>query len=426
MSIINFEATIAKDQEINGIQWVEVRPTAPIQQYSQLEFVIANTSEAFIDLSKTRLYVKCRVSRNNGDKIKINPPGNDDVAPTNFTLHTMWAQCDVYLQNRHISSSGWNGYPYKAYTDAVLKFDSDGWLKSHMMYLDYQEAMEATKPLGIPINDGLTLRYNRAGINGFEMEGGLFADIFQMDNPILNGVPIRVRLTPSPDSFRLIADQPSKNYKLILEDAKLLVCEVHPSPLHYSRVLNKLQKTTAKYGYMKHEFFTHVAPAQSLGVRLDNMFQGRVPTQMVVSLVKNKAFQGDYKLNPLNMQHFNVNYIDLNINGKSVPNNAPLEPNFTSGQVASAFMSTYVGTGLYGTPRSNSITLEKFKSGYTIYVFAIDPCLQNTDQMPIRKGGNVKLEIKFAKELKEAAIVMVHALFPQMLEIDAARNISLS
>ncbi len=29
MSIINFEATIAKDQEINGIHWVEIRPTAP-------------------------------------------------------------------------------------------------------------------------------------------------------------------------------------------------------------------------------------------------------------------------------------------------------------------------------------------------------------------------------------------------------------
>ncbi len=49
-----------------------------IQQYSQLEFVIANTSEAFIDLSKTRIYVKCRVSRNNGDKIKITQPGNDE------------------------------------------------------------------------------------------------------------------------------------------------------------------------------------------------------------------------------------------------------------------------------------------------------------------------------------------------------------
>ena len=80
---------------------------------------------------------------------------------------------------------------------------------------------------------------------------------------------------------------------------------------------------------------------------------------------------------------------------------------------------------MYGTPSSHSIDMDMFKSGYTIYVFGIDPSLQNDDQMPNRVGGNVKLEIKFATELKETVIVMIHALFPQMIEIDAARNINI-
>ena len=431
MSVINFESTIVKDQPISGVQWVEIRPNAPIQQNTPVEFVIPNTTESFIDLSRTRLSVKCKITKANGDKIIIGQDykeGEDIVAVTNFTLHTMWAQCDVYLQNRHVSASGWNGYPYKAYTDTILNFGFEprhGWLETQMMYIDNEDAMEATDPGQAPINDGMIMRYRIVKDKSFDMEGFLFSDIFKLENPILNGVPIRVRLTPSPDSFRLVSPQSAKNFKLAIQEAKLMVCEVQPSPIYYSNIMNKLNKSPARYSYMKHEFFTHVASAQSLGVRLDNMFQGRIPTQMIVSLVKNKAFQGDYSLNPLNMQHFNVNYIDLNVNGRSIPNNSPLEPNFETGEITPAYLTTFTGTGIYGTPRSNCITRKKFMSGYTIYVFGIDPSLQNGDQMPTRAGGNVKLEIKFSKALSDSVIVMVHTLFPQVLEIDAARNINI-
>ena len=144
-------------------------------------------------------------------------------------------------------------------------------------------------------------------------------------------------------------------------------------------------------------------------------------------MVLNKAFQGDYTLNPLDFQHFNVNYLDLNINGKSVPNDVPLQPNFTSNNFASAYLTTSIGTGMYGTSNGgNQIAPSDFAKGFCIYAIGIDPCLQNEDQMPIRTGGNVKLEIRFAEELDESVVLMIHALFPQTIEIDAARNVTVS
>ena len=102
-------------------------------------------------------------------------------------------------------------------------------------------------------NFGLTqrCRYTQDG-QSVDMEGPLYCDIFQQKNLLLNNVPIRIKLTPSSNAFVLRGEG-----RVIIEEARLLVCHVDLSPNVYSDIAKKLQKETAKYTYKKSEFLCH-------------------------------------------------------------------------------------------------------------------------------------------------------------------------
>ena len=60
----------------------------------------------------------------------------------------------------------------------------------------------------------------------------------------------------------------------------------------YNDIAKKLQNDTAKYLYMKTEFFSHTMIAGIPSVRLDNLFQGRIPSQTIIVFVGSDAFTG--------------------------------------------------------------------------------------------------------------------------------------
>ena len=49
------------------------------------------------------------------------------------------------------------------------------------------------------------------------------------------------------------------------------------------------------------------------------MWQGEVPSQLVVGLVKSQAYNGDYNLNPYHFDHFDVSSIGFFVNEESTP-----------------------------------------------------------------------------------------------------------
>lgn len=57
-----------------------------------------------------------------------------------------------------------------------------------------------------------------------------------------------------------------------------------------------------------------------------------IPERLVVGLVPSKAYSGSYSLNPFNFEHFHCNFGAFYID-------APLEPNFSTGNYVTAFLS---------------------------------------------------------------------------------------
>src|SRR5882757_8421267 len=98
-----------------------------------LEWIVQGSGDQFIDLVKTKLYVKFVIK--NG-KDKISPTAS--VAPVANFLGSMFKQCDVFLNEKLVTSSN-NLYAHRAYIEQLLNYSEDtakNQLTSQLFYRD--------------------------------------------------------------------------------------------------------------------------------------------------------------------------------------------------------------------------------------------------------------------------------------------------
>lgn len=403
MEFITFDKTTVSS---TPHQFVVKHPITPLREYSPIEFIIENNGHSFIDLRKTRLHIKCKILKPNGEPISA----SDKVAFVNMPLQSLWRHVEIYFQNKLVSSSD-NCYPFKGMLDVLCSYSEDckeSQLQPQLYYKDTAGYMDSLDPV-IGGNIGLNQRWEwtKDG-RSVDMEGPLYCDILQQKHLLLNNIPIRIKLTPSSNDFALIGEG-----RVVVEEALLWVCHVDVSPDAYNMIATKLHKETAKYSFMKSEFLCHSIPAGSTSFRLANLFQGRIPTQLVMAFVNTESFNGKSDLNPFNFQHFYLQYLDVSVNGRSLPRERPLQPDFIKKHYSEVFTLMFGSKWMRND--GNYISREDFANGYTIYML----------DLGAEAVGNLNLEARFALPLQKSVNILIYASFPHTMEIDATRNVYL-
>ena len=134
---------------------------------------------------------------------------------------------------------------------------------------------------------------------------------------------------------------------------------------------------------------------------------------------------GSYDTNPFAYHHNFLNYLDVSLDGTSVPERA-LQPYFDDNYFKSTYMREY--STLFSDLEDDQglvINRENFGMGYAIFKFDLQPQDKSNrlSSFPLLKRGNLKVTARFAKALTEPINLIVVGTFPQKFEIDAARNI---
>ena len=102
------------------------------------------------------------------------------------------------------------------------------------------------------------------------------------------------------------------------------------------------------------------------------MWQGEVPSRLVVGMVKSQAFNGDYNLNPYHFEHFDVSNIGFFVNGESTPRSS-FKLDVENGIYLQGLNSLYKITGKTMENSDIGITRETYRQGYTLIGFDVDP-----------------------------------------------------
>lgn len=406
------------------IQWVDYRPVAQIKEDAPVEFVIPASGSQYLNLKQTYLHIKAKLVQEDGSDLTL----EDRVAPVNNMIHSLWDQVDVLFQQKLISSSTKN-YQYKSMMETLLTYDAGAkntQLQSAGFFKDTAGLMDAADPV-TGGNSGLAKRYNlMLQSRVCDLMSPLHADLFQQNRLLLNGVEVQVKLWPARSTFTLMSPAKDKTYKIIITEAILKVCKINLSPSVSLAHAEMLSQTPAKYPFERSDIKTFNIMAGSFSFHAEDLYQGAVPSRLILGLVKSSAYNGSYGLNPYNFIHANCNSIGVYLDDESLPAQ-PLKPNFDQMNYITAYHTLFTALNKDGRDEGNDIARGEYDRGYTLFVFEILPTLSTMtgemQQFPLIRRGNLKVNLSFQQALDENVTLIALGKFPDMVQIDNTRNI---
>lgn len=410
---------------IEGSHWVQYKPISSMSGDSPLEFTVPGNGDEYIDLAHTMLSLKIEL-KSNVEESKY-PPGVtaakvDKVGPVNNFLHSLFSQIDVSLNHTSISPST-GLYPYRSYIETLLNYGPAA-KNSHLSCVLWSDDTAGNMDdINDDQNEGLVNRRNLLVNRKIDMIGHLHHDILNQDRLLLNGVEVYIRLVRSPDKFCLM--DPFGYFSVHIEEASLMVRRVKISPgvlLAHSKALSQ---NTAKYPITRVQVKAVTLQNNIHAQSIDNICLGQLPKRIIVGFVRNKAFSGDFLLNPYNFEHFNINFLCLYIDGVQIPSK-PLQPDFNSNMgYVEAYHTLFSGTGIHFLNEGNNITRESYPDGYCLFAFDLTPDLSANEcsHWNLIKHGSIRIEVRFAEPLTYSVNCIVYSEHENILEIDASRQI---
>ena len=414
--------------------WIQYQPTFQTQgEYSSMDFVIPGNSLQYVDLANTELHTVVQIVKEDGTELSA---ADEEVGlPIDMIHHTMWSSVDVTLNQTLVSTSGSN-YMYKAALETLVGYNHQT-KKIHLSaigfagdegYFDANHPSKGSTVTGVTgktLNEGLTQRAKWfAGTGTAEFVGPLLADICNQERLILNGVDIGIKLWPTKDAFRLMSSPVGLKCKLLLKKVFLNVCKVDINPSVLLAHNSALELSTAKYPHQKSDVRIYHIPARSTGHIIENIYQGVVPSKMIIGLVDAEAYAGHYQKNPLKFGHNKLISAGFYVDGVPTPNR-PFELDIPNNKYLPALLSLYRVTDKLWDNTDIGITRQSYKDGLTLLGFDVDPTASSDFKyVGVTKLGHTRLELRFAGEIDQPLVCIIYATFPGMVEIDKARVVT--
>ncbi|KAK3933085.1 hypothetical protein KUF71_017346 [Frankliniella fusca] len=361
----------------DSCQWIVLSPLANFDSATTIELEAPGVGYAYLDPAHMLLYIKQKIV--NADGSDITAADNSDATLVNYGLHAQFCQIDASINGTVISQSSMT-YPWRAYIEAFLNYDKaakDTHLQQRMWHEDtagHHDSLDSNQNLG------LAWRRSRTKLSReFEMMGPLHLDICNTDRLLLNNCTLRVKLTRSRDAFALMSTKGTEKIKFL--DVKL---------------------------YKNH---------------LQNILLIDCHSVLSLGFVDNHAYNGDYARNPYNFQHFNLNYLQLHVDGQAVPSH-PLTPDFSKDLYMECYNTLFSGTGIHWKDEGNGISWSDYPKGNTLFVFDLSPDLSASEpHWNLQRQGTMRLDLRFAAPLPQPINCVVYAEFQNLIEIDKDRNV---
>jgi hypothetical protein len=385
----------------------EYFPISSIRKGSTIEFSISGDGDFYLDLSESLMYATVKITEADGSELK----DPTHVKPTPLLLSSLFSQVDVFLNGKLLSSAS-DTNAYRSYLETLLNYGHSA--KSSQL------SAALLKP-----NQINTEHYK----NPIDLIGRLHADIFLQRKLLLNHIDLKLRFVPSNSKFCLqtigqVADTFKPQIEII--NFSLFIKRVKPSPTILNAHAAVLENGgTAKYNFRRTEIRSHAIPVGSKTAHIDSVFNGQLPVRIVIGLVENSAFSGDYKTSPFFFEDNNLCYLSLTADGEEVYGK-PLQPDFKNNNYIRSYFTLFTGTGSEFRDTGNDISRKDYKNGNVLYCFDLtqDKQADCSSHINLIHQGSVRLELKFADALAKVTNAVIYGEFESLMEIDKYRNVT--
>ena len=393
-------------------------PIGALQPGAPIEIHIPGSDTGYRDLNNSRLEVRCRITTATGGDI----PEGANVGPVNLLLHSMFANIEMDICGRRISDSS-NFYPYRAFFETFLSYtkevqdtrlDAECWKKDTVGSFDNFEVSAAGT------NEGFKARaakFSRS--NSVVLFGRPHLDLFHQDKDIPPKCPIFLRLIPAQTNFFLKkAPAENVNYQLEIQQVRLWVRTKELSPslqLAHEQMLLKGNNIRIPYTRVNLKHLT--IPAGVTSMNFDNIYQGVLPTRLLLAFVRDDVMNGGAARNPFRFENLNLSYLQLSMNGEGLPR-IPYQPNFETDDYIREYFGLLETLNIDIGNRALDLTPQDWASTYPFFMFTTDPSGYPT----LPRSGFARLELQFRTATARVHNVICFAEFPSTLELDKYHN----
>ena len=379
---------------------------------SYLEFIISPSEKEFINLDSILLELKIKITLKEGGELKEGEE-ESELTVIDGLGHTIISRCNVYLNGTPVETSTSKGI-YE-YCKTIISLGDEEY--KHLGMLNLYKPQDANIVDGVEEGYFAAPHAEESNIidrckNVIQTLAPLRLDIANGDFYLLDNVEMRIRIDLQPASYIILSHQPEK-FSYSLQLAKLHVERVTPSTNALLSLNSSMLKDHSQIEYIfdrpvVKNFVINSGMNQFVQ---ENIFNGFIPSKLIIFFVSQDGNTGNYKRNPLHFHHRYVNSIRLDVNGQlhavsegSFPNNYAL------------FLHNTIKT----CGSVNKITYTNFPSGRSIFAFDLSESSCD-DTLRVDKAGNLRLRIEFGQTLSENVHAYIIGTFSASVKIDSNR-----
>lgn len=448
----------------------------PINDYSNqgvIQFSVPNNGASYLDLRSVRLNVTCKITGKNNEPVESpvtlieraaekedNREGVTEgaaegatqggeeskeetttatkkaekllgiVGVTNNFMHSMFGRVDVALQNKVLTHSD-QAYSYLAYLKALLYTNEEVKNSSLQTAMFYKDTEGELDDCNWALGDNAVLKTRSILFDKskeVDMCGRLYCDILEINRYIPNGVPLNLTLYPNTPDFCLLSPLTNGSpYKVVITKASLDVTMIDVDPLISVAHSELLQTRPAVFPYIRTEVKKFTLAKGVFSGEINDPFNGRVPSEMVCGLVSDSANHGKLWENPFMFDHMHLNFIQVTVDGQDL-SQGPLQPRYAldSEGLNSLYLDAYKTLdGISGEEGVIPVSRSEYPKGYCLYRFFAEPtCTGSSDDLiPLKRTGNMRVSVKFDRQLPKPTTMVIFAKFPAALKIDKNRAV---
>ena len=279
------------------------------------------------------------------------------------------------------------------------------------------------------------------GSKQFDMVGIPLNDCLQLDRYMLNGVHLRIMMLRNQPEFCLMADDDENEnqagYLIRIEDAFLRLTKLKINPAILVSHSKVLKEVSSKFPFVKTELKVANIIAGQNSFSWDMINSSYLPRTAIVAFVDSSALVGAYNKNPFDFQHFDLKRLSVLVNGVSSPG-APIQVNFDVSETGGVSVMEVFGR-LYDPNRRRNelgaiggashmglqLARKDIKNGYAIYLFDLEPVLDDGVSFDLLKTGTLSLHAIFGSALTKNVSCLLYLEAYGMIDIDESRVVRL-
>ena len=378
-----------------------------LRSKSPITFIVHQTPGYFLDLKSFYLEIDIVLQNINFLRAGVNDAKAYFI---NNLGQSMWSAIKVFLNDVSVQSgfhSSQISNLIQILTTTNLAVTNFGALQGAFPTTDTSVPNAITD--GHLATDEIKKRIAYAKTNPIKLRVPLNLDISSADKLLVDGVNMKLVLHPASAPYMINSDTP---YEYSIKDIKLGMTKIKPTDPALITCNKYLMGKEIEYLIRRTPVHEEIMSAGISEFSINRPFNGWVPNQIILWMVEQKAINGDYKLTPFRLNHYNLLQYSIKVNGNEV----------AGSMVDKSLISVYHES--YKSFDSDYfVPFQNYVNGSFVIV---SNCTHQSDENSINidRRGNLSISLRFRENLPDNVKVFVMGTIDSTISIDNDRIIT--